>query len=127
MTSPFQAGASPLGTIEHANAVTQRRHPGVQSALAWLCYSHLPPALQRYSGPFYQAAFELLIEIPDDSPELTTALNKLIEAKDSAVRAGIRSDQGKPGPVPRPNTVVDPPVFLVDPEPDPTKFEGEAA
>ncbi len=100
-----------LGTREHAESVTEGRHPGVRDALQWLTYSHLPPALRRFSAPFYDAAMELVTEVSTDSPELTTALNKLIEAKDSAVRAGIKSDTGRAGSVPRPQTVVDPPLF----------------
>lgn len=108
MTAPNREAAT-LGTREHAEAVTQGRHPDVHDALQWLTYSHLPPALRRFSEPFYAAAVELLIEIRADSPELTTALNKLIEAKDSAVRAGIKNDYGRAGSVPRPQEVVDPP------------------
>jgi hypothetical protein len=77
--------------------------------MAWLAYSHLPEPLQRFSAPFYGAAVDLLSAVPTDSAELTTALNKLVEAKDWAVRAGIRHDNGRPGPVPRPQEVVDPP------------------
>lgn len=105
-----------LGTREHAERLTQGRHPGVRDALQWLTYSHLPKALQRYSAPFYAAAVDLITEIGSDSPELTTALNKLIEAKDSAVRAGIKDSTGRAGSVPRPQTVVSPPTFG---EPDP--------
>jgi hypothetical protein len=109
MTTPFQSPETTLGTAEHAAAITQGRHPGVVTALAWLAFSHLPKPLQDYSRPFYQTAVELIVNVRNDSAELTTALNTLVEAKDWAVRAGIRSDQGKPGPVPRPATVVDPP------------------
>jgi hypothetical protein len=97
------------GSAEHAEKFTEGRHPGVQTALAWLAFSHLPDSLQSLSRPTFHAALELLVRIPNDSAELTTALNRLVEAKDWAVRAGIRSDEGKPGPVPRPATVVDPP------------------
>lgn len=97
------------GTAELAAKYTENRHPGIQTAMAWLAFSHLPDALQPYSEPFYQAGLDLLMAIPDDSAELTTALNKLVEAKDWTVRAGIRSAQGKPGPVPRPTAVVDAP------------------
>lgn len=109
---PLGSGIDPehqLGTPQHAARVTQGRHPGTQSALAWLCFSHLPENLQRFSQPFYEAAMDVIQEITD-SAELTTALNKLIEAKDSAMRAGIRSDTGRAGPVPRPQMIVDPPV-----------------
>ncbi len=99
------------GTREHAEVVTTTRHPGVQAALQWLTFSHLPEALQRYSRPFYNAAVDLIVEIRQDSAELITALNKLVEAKDSAMRAGIRAAYGRPGSVPRPATVVDPPLL----------------
>jgi hypothetical protein len=100
-----------VGTREHAEYWTRGRHPGVRDALQWLTFSHLPEALQNYSRPFYVTAIELVTTITKDSPELTTALNLLIQAKDSAVRAGIKSDTGKAGSVPRPKTVVDPPIF----------------
>lgn len=106
-----------LGTREHADAATQGRHPGVRDALQWLCFSHLPEVLQRFSRPFYQSAIEIIRTVLVDSPELTTALNKLIEAKDSAMRAGIKSDTGRAGPVPRPATVVDPPLLSTSEEP----------
>lgn len=118
MTSPFESDATTLGTAEHAARITEGRHPGVVHALAWLAFSQLPPSLQNYSRPFYQTAVELIIEIKTDSAELTNALNRLVEAKNWAVCAGILSEQGKPGPVPRPATVVDPPVFLTDPAPE---------
>lgn len=100
-----------LGTREHAESITEGRHPGVRDALQWLTFSHLPPALQDYSRPFYQTAVELIVTIWTDSPELTTSLNKLIEAKDSGVRAGIKHDTGRAGSVPRPQQVVNPPLF----------------
>lgn len=100
-----------LGTPEHAEAITEGRHPGVQAALQWLCFSHLPESLQRFSRPFYQTAVELIVEVGTDSPELTTALNGLVSAKDDAVRAGIRHQHGRPGPVARPSEVVNPPLF----------------
>jgi hypothetical protein len=99
-----------LGTREHAALLTQNRHPGVQDAMQWLTYSHLPAQLQRYSAPFYLAAADIVTEV-SDSPELTTSLNLLIQAKDSAVRAGIKTSTGRAGSVPRPQEVVDPPLF----------------
>jgi hypothetical protein len=102
--------ADVVGTPQHAGTVTHGRHPGVRDALLWLCFSHLPDPLGCFSRPFYELAVELIIEI-SDCPELTTSLNKIIEAKDSAVRAGIRTVHGEAGPVPRPQEVVDPPTF----------------
>jgi len=98
------------GTADHARMITFGRDPGVQTAMAWLAFSHLPEKLQSLSRPTYEVAADLLRRIPNDSAELTTALNRLVEAKDWFMRAGIRSDQGMPGPVPRPATVVDPPA-----------------
>lgn len=100
-----------VGTSEHAVSVTEGRHPGIRDALQWLTFSHLPPALQRFSRPFYETAVQIVFTINTDSPELTTALNKLIEAKDSAMRAGIKSDTGRAGSVPRPQAVTNPPQF----------------
>lgn len=99
------------GTPEHAARLTEGRHPGVRDAMQWLCFSHLPESLQLFSHPFYVAAWALLDEIGTDSPELTTTLNRLVETKDWAVRAGIKHQTGKAGPVPRPQAVVSPPVF----------------
>lgn len=100
-----------LGTGEHAARLTAGRHPGVVHAMAWLAFSHLPVTLQDAARPFYQTGAELITVIRTDSAELTTALNKLVEAKDAAVRSKILFDQGRPGPAARPATVVDPPLF----------------
>lgn len=111
----FPIGSPPdpstvMGTREHATYLTEGRFPAVRDALQWLTFTHLPEALQNYSRPFYQTAVELVTTIKD-SPELTHALNGLIQAKDWAVRAGIRSDTGRAGSFPRPPTVVLPPTF----------------
>jgi hypothetical protein len=100
-----------IGTREHADALTDGRDPEIRSALQWLTFAHLPESLRHFSAPFYQAAVDLLREVGGDSPELKAALNKLIEAKDAGVRAGIRQQQGRPGSVPRPQEVVDPPLL----------------
>jgi|SRR6476646_4823798 len=97
------------GTSEHAESITEGRHPGVRDGLQWLTYAHLPESLQSYSEVFYASAVALIDRIPTDSPELTTAINHLIAAKDSAVRAGIRHATGRAGSVSRPQEVVSPP------------------
>lgn len=99
-----------VGTAEHAKLLTRGAHPGIQSAMAWLAFSHLPLGLQPFAEPLYRAGMALILAIDDSSAELTTSLNRLVEAKDWAVRAGIRYQQGQPGPVPRPAIVVDPPA-----------------
>jgi hypothetical protein len=101
--------ASGWGTPEHAAAVTDGRQPGIRDGLQWLTYSHLPEQLRKYSEPFYFAAVSIIAACPTDSPELTTAINCIISAKDSSVRAGIRNDTGRAGSVPRPQKVVEPP------------------
>jgi hypothetical protein len=102
------------GSAAHAAQVTHGRHPGIADGLQWLTFDHLPPALQPFARPFYGAACEAIEAVPTDSPELTTTINKLIEAKDSCVRSGIRHQTGRAGSVPRPQEVVAPPT-LSDP------------
>lgn len=104
------------GTAEHASAITEGRHPGVRDGLQWLTFAHLLPGLQKFSEPFYEAAVALIVRVTTDSPELITAINGLIAAKDSAVRAGIRHDTGRAGSIPRPQQVVSPPRLGPDVE-----------
>lgn len=54
--------------------------------LQFFAYAHLPPHLQEVSAPFGDLATDLASRLPDN-PEKTTALRKLLEAKDCAVRA----------------------------------------
>lgn len=49
---------------------------------------HLPENLRSVSQPFGVLAFDLCKQLPKN-PERTTALRKLLEAKDCAVRALI--------------------------------------
>jgi len=51
-------------------------------------YKHLPQDKQQHSKPFGKLA-ELIDETLPDNPEKTTALRKLLEAKDCAVRASF--------------------------------------
>lgn len=50
-------------------------------------FRHLPKELQEVSQPF-AVLVQKVLELPDN-PERTTALRKLLEAKDCAVRAKI--------------------------------------
>lgn len=95
-----------LGTAENAASYTEGRHPDTQDALQWLTFAHLPESLRPYSRPFYEAALALIAAVTTDSPELTIALRRLIEAKDSAVRAGIKHSTGRAGSIPRPPTAI---------------------
>ena len=55
--------------------------------MQFFSYSHLPEHLQAVSKPFGELA-ELIHTLPRN-PERTTALRKLLEAKDCAVRAQL--------------------------------------
>lgn len=51
-------------------------------------YDHLPEQLKEISRPFGILA-EMICETLPDNPERSTALRKLLEAKDCAVRARL--------------------------------------
>jgi hypothetical protein len=59
--------------------------------LQYFKYEHLPEDKQRASKPFCELAKKIVKEWPDN-PETTTALRKLLEAKDAAVRATFFKD-----------------------------------
>jgi hypothetical protein len=61
------------------------RHQSIQHFEPLFRHDHLPVHLQEVSQVFHDAAVNLLILIPHDGPELTVALRKLWEAKNSAV------------------------------------------
>lgn len=62
---------------------------GAFPILRFFEYDHLPEKLQTVSKPFGDMA-EMLAGMPTDHPaELATALRKLLEAKDAAVRAAL--------------------------------------
>lgn len=52
----------------------------------FFAYEHLPEHLQKVSKPFGELAQLIDKDLPSN-PEKTTALRKLLEAKDCAVRA----------------------------------------
>lgn len=56
--------------------------------LQFFAYQHLPEALQVISRPFGELAAHIVATLPRN-PERTTALRKLLEAKDCAVRAQL--------------------------------------
>ncbi len=59
-----------------------------EPTLKHFAYEHLPERLQAVSRPFRELAIKLVMEL-EDGPERTTALRKLLEGKDAAVRAKI--------------------------------------
>lgn len=56
--------------------------------LRYFEYDHLPETLQQVSKPFCALANHIEEKLPS-GPEKSTALRKLIEAKDAAVRAAL--------------------------------------
>jgi hypothetical protein len=56
--------------------------------LQFFDYQHLPEHLQTVSAPFFHMARSMVDLLPPN-PERSTALRKLLEAKDCAVRAAI--------------------------------------
>jgi hypothetical protein len=64
--------------------------------LQFFKYQHLPEHLQTISKPFGEMA-EWMVKTLPRNPERTTALRKLLEAKDCAVRATLykESDPAK--------------------------------
>jgi len=56
--------------------------------LQFFAYQHLPAHLQAISKPFGDLAEKIDSSLPDN-PEKTTALRKLLESKDCAVRAQL--------------------------------------
>lgn len=80
--------------------------------LAFFNHSHLPPDLQDIARPFHRHAHELVMRYEaalkdGQSPacgELATALRRLLEAKDCAVRAFLPS--AEPEPLPEPSADV---------------------
>lgn len=56
--------------------------------LQFFAYGHLKEELQAKSKPFGELAEWIVANLPRN-PERTVALRKLLEAKDSAVRASV--------------------------------------
>jgi hypothetical protein len=56
--------------------------------LRYFEYKHLPPHLQDISALFSEVAHEVYHRLPA-GPETSTALRKLLEGKDAAVRAAL--------------------------------------
>ena len=61
---------------------------GRSQIMRYFAYDHLPENLQQFSKPFCDLA-EHIEEILLPGPEKSTALRKLLEAKDAAVRAAL--------------------------------------
>jgi len=66
-------------------------HPATSALLRWFEFAHLPDGPGRTTSvKFHRLAHDLVDSIPPaGGAELTTALRKLLEAKDCAVRAAL--------------------------------------
>jgi len=60
--------------------------------LQFFTYAHLPAHLAEISKPFCELATQLVQTLPPN-PERTHALERLLEAKDYAVRARLAKDE----------------------------------
>lgn len=61
-----------------------------ETIMQFFAYDHLPPHLQAISKPFAELAVAIVLDNNiSRNPERTTALRKLLESKDCAVRASI--------------------------------------
>lgn len=66
--------------------------------LQFFGYTHLPSGLATVSRPFGELAEKLDLELPDGT-EKTTALRKLLESKDCAVRAALTQNRPTVAPL----------------------------
>ena len=74
--------------MESINQTTPEPHPSVKAILRFFRFEHLPEEQQELSAKFAELAAEIaLLNVRD--PETTTAIRKLLEAKDAAVRASL--------------------------------------
>jgi len=69
--------------------------------LRYFKYDHLPEHLQEVSKPFCEMA-QQIASGPTSGPETTTALRKLLEAKDCYVRAHLNEQVVSGGPFAKP-------------------------
>ena len=56
--------------------------------MQWFTHAHLPPALAAVSRPFCELANHIIASIPRND-QRTITLQRLVEAKDAAVRAHL--------------------------------------
>jgi hypothetical protein len=76
-----------------STAPSDRRYP----ILRHFTYAHLPHDLASVSKPFCELAFEMAQILPYNA-ETSTALRKLLEGKDAAVRSWVEARQDEPQP-----------------------------
>lgn len=81
----FEKANTPIGRQEG-----EEIHPSILGVLKHFQFDHLKPELQEISAPFAVLAWRLArSHSPGNGAECTNALRRLLEAKDSAVRAAL--------------------------------------
>lgn len=65
------------------------RHPSTEQMLRYFDHRHLGPGRPKRVSSKFQGLARELVEMLPDGPELTVALRKLLESKDSAVRHAV--------------------------------------
>jgi ferritin-like protein len=70
-------------TDQSKSGATERQQNPI---MKYFSYSHLPDRLQTISKPFFELASKIDTVLPQNA-ETSTALRKLLEAKDCAVRS----------------------------------------
>lgn len=70
------------------------RHPGTQQIMRWFSYDHLRDGYLRDTSQLCATLAEDMVKALPDGPELTTGLQKLLEAKDCFVRAAVADAEG---------------------------------
>lgn len=65
------------------------RHPATVALLLWLEVNQNLPDSQRRVATVFETTAADVTELVKDGPELSTALRRLIEAKDCAVRQSL--------------------------------------
>ncbi|MDX8492933.1 hypothetical protein RFN29_15245 [Mesorhizobium sp. VK22B] len=79
---------SALDLIEEWQEPAETPEPPAEHVMQFFAFAHLPPTLKEISRPFGQMAEDIVRKLPRNQ-QRTMALNKLLEAKDAAVRAYI--------------------------------------
>ena len=92
---PHTCGDEPVAGSSPALAITKERNESkvkTDYLMQFFKYQHLQPYLQAVSKPFGEMA-QFITETLPANPERTTALRKLLEAKDCAVRAFLFKEE----------------------------------
>lgn len=81
--------AALAGNVEtYADKAQEQMAASEEPILRYFEYAHLPTHLQQVSWPYRTLAHQVLMQLPR-SAERSTALRKLLESKDAAVRAAL--------------------------------------